>query len=396
MAPSTTGDHQDDENIESLINSWNPTQQGLGRDFLSGELEIGEKADDAVDYADISDDDLPEEEEARGGVLRGDNEELDLLASLLGDPQPQAQDKSGQTQDTLLPESSNNIQDDDGDDEHDSLDDLFGDVPSSPLDQEQPTDYAQQAADSNATFSIAPESLLSHAPTTSAQSYCASHREPTTTVESLLVDVRSDPEEAEQHALLFPPAAPETSEELLHALWPSFNRDENPRFVEMLPPKNAYYVGKTPSRQPKQLQMNKVTLELPRDEEDAFLHRWSSAIPSRHELEMEQKGVIHILDPESGDDEIFQEADPMDLDGDEMIGNVSWKDIMVACQDWDRILEPASDPEAKTLSPSSSEDDDPFDILEDDWEKEYEERPLKVSGSVDVGTLVNVSVSSSG
>ena len=387
MAPPATGDHQDDENIESLINSWNPTQQGLGRDFLSGELDLGEKADDAVDYADISDDDLPEEEAATGDVLRGDDDEIDLLASLLGEPQPQAQDTSGQTQDALLLEHSNKIQDDHEGDDDDSLDDLFRDVPSSPLDQEQPKDYVQQAADSNVVFSIAPENLLSHAPTTGAQNYGTGYREPTTTIESLFVDIGSDPEEAEQHALLFPPAAPETSEELLRALWPSFNQDENPRFIEMLPSKNAYYLGKIPSRQPKPIQMNKVTIEPPRDEEDAFSQRWSSARPSRHELEMEQKGVIHILDPESEEDDIFQEADPMDLDGDERIGNVSWKDIMVACQDWDRILEPVSDPEANTPSPSSSEDDDPFDILEDDWEKEYEERSSKVSGSANVATL---------
>lgn len=45
---------------------------GMSFDFLTRELEPGEKADDAIDYEDIDDDDLPEEEERTGGLATED------------------------------------------------------------------------------------------------------------------------------------------------------------------------------------------------------------------------------------------------------------------------------------------------------------------------------------
>ncbi|KAH0407465.1 hypothetical protein KCU90_g22947, partial [Aureobasidium melanogenum] len=49
----------DDAEIARLLNDENPSNNNLNFDR---DLEVGEKADDAIDFEDISDDDLPEDE----------------------------------------------------------------------------------------------------------------------------------------------------------------------------------------------------------------------------------------------------------------------------------------------------------------------------------------------
>ena len=53
-------DQADDAEIARLLNDDNPSNNTLNFDR---DLEVGEKADDAIDFEDISDDDLPEEED---------------------------------------------------------------------------------------------------------------------------------------------------------------------------------------------------------------------------------------------------------------------------------------------------------------------------------------------
>ena len=51
----------EDEDFENVMRQMNgPMEGNISFDFLSRELDPGEKADDAVDYEDIDDDDLPE------------------------------------------------------------------------------------------------------------------------------------------------------------------------------------------------------------------------------------------------------------------------------------------------------------------------------------------------
>src|SRR6201996_9469411 len=85
-------------------------------------LEAGEKADDAIDYEDISDDDLPEEESASGNIVE------DLKNGASGDSNNLISGLEGL-------EAFTNTQDVDlfGEHEDDGLADLFGDIPSDPV-----------------------------------------------------------------------------------------------------------------------------------------------------------------------------------------------------------------------------------------------------------------------
>ena len=63
-ATAPEGGESEDEDFNKLMRQINaPTgEDDVSLDFLQRELHPGEKADDAVDYEDIDDDDLPEEE----------------------------------------------------------------------------------------------------------------------------------------------------------------------------------------------------------------------------------------------------------------------------------------------------------------------------------------------
>ena len=54
---------QEDTDFDDVMRQLNNYEDtGPSLDFLSRELEVGEKADDAIDYEDFDDDELPEEE----------------------------------------------------------------------------------------------------------------------------------------------------------------------------------------------------------------------------------------------------------------------------------------------------------------------------------------------
>lgn len=81
------GLNEDDE-IARFLNMGG-TGAGVGEgDASNYELDPGEKSDNAVDYEDMSDDDLPEEEEATAhpgvGSTNDDDGDADLTAQLSG------------------------------------------------------------------------------------------------------------------------------------------------------------------------------------------------------------------------------------------------------------------------------------------------------------------------
>lgn len=102
-------DQADDAEIARLLNDDNPSNNTLNFDR---DLEVGEKADDAIDFEDISDDDLPEEED-------------DVKPKVEGSPA-----------DALATELNTTI---DIEENHDDLfgfeDDLFGDDDNNDLDE---------------------------------------------------------------------------------------------------------------------------------------------------------------------------------------------------------------------------------------------------------------------
>ncbi|OCK86176.1 hypothetical protein K432DRAFT_376983 [Lepidopterella palustris CBS 459.81] len=317
---------QDEAIIAALIND----DQSAGNfDFMSRDLEVGDKADDAVDFEDIGDDDLAEDEdelEDKGnGAGDDDNQDLSgLFSDLPGD---------------------------------DGLDDLFGDgAPSSPIEQDGQKDSLLQAAKSS--DGVAKPSVGSGEgrgqPNFRDVNYGA-------TVEDDDEDNEQDEEvqrlKREQLLLfaaalrdqdernrrgpggpeLLPP--PQTNPEIFEQLWPHFEPDKPPRFAELIPLKRAHYIAKTPLKPPKPIQPTKVNLDIQQDQERSFrLPSTIVANKSAHQADADQNGIVIITDgrQEQDDDDDEMELDDFDQGNDEeMVGGVTLRDLNVICQDWE-------------------------------------------------------------
>ncbi len=279
-------------------------------------LELGEKADDAIDFEDIGDDDLPEEE---FGSDEGDNNGV--------------QNFSGTT-----------VQDSGDMDMDDDLfgDDLFGDndlsltspvqqhshhedkplmsVEGTGLDVSNNTGNGKgQSAFRNLTFS-APEQD----------------------------DEDEDPELREQMALFeqarrgkddqAPPPA-KTSREEFEKTWPNFEPDKPPRFFSLVPRKRAFYIPKVPPKAPKPMVFTKLSLDIAADQEKSFrLPPTAPPTKTGRQQEEDTGGLIHITTAAEEDRQNDEQLDLENLDTfdeREKIGNVSWNDLMIACEDWD-------------------------------------------------------------
>lgn len=165
------------------------------------------KADDAQDFEDISDDDLPDEEPTTGASF-----ELPGLT-------------------------------DDGGTSNDA-DDLFGDGPSSPDPVLGPSSPAPQVRDDGDEAHPADQSFINFDP------------DP-----HLNGSANQDPDI---------PAAAESAQEILKAAWPAYKKGRILVWSDLLPPKKAVWKEKKPAKKPKHLVTSKQTLELAGDQEKQF------------------------------------------------------------------------------------------------------------------------------
>ncbi|KAI9886594.1 MAG: Cell wall alpha-1,3-glucan synthase ags1 [Watsoniomyces obsoletus] len=362
-------DREDDAFIEDLLRGRDSDNDGpvnplasMGRFNLdvsqfSGS-DIGEKAEDAVDYADISDDDLPEEEEPSGKTSSKQNEGDDDMVTrrdtngkddkddpraepvMLQGPTPPGYESQNHTEHSIPPESSTTFQADAGpsDDPLDdtSLDDLFADVPSSPVQAPTMEDV------------LPPVVPVVNRPG-SQQSATSGAQAPGGTPEPTL-DF--------DNPHLRPQTPPLTAEEF-QAMWPTFRQEDVMKWVRLLPPPKRYWQGKTPLRSPKLLPPLKAGLQVVLDEEERFA-AGAPAKVTRQEEEMRarRRGLVPLPreEPVDGVD------DPMDIDlvedededdhRGEMIGKYTWNDIQMVCADWSAD----QDSEPEETGPKTPED----------------------------------------
>ncbi|KAJ9221070.1 hypothetical protein DTO169C6_6591 [Paecilomyces variotii] len=336
---------------------------GVSFDFMSRELEPGEKADDAIDYEDIDDDDLPEEEE--GGAPPVTARDIDMAP-------PGEQEKEDWGEDIFgMDEEAGKREE--GDDE---LDDLFGEAPSptagNQADETRDLFFEEEegpslaAGDAGATDAPAAEAEV-EAEAMEEGSILEGEEPSSPTVEDM------DPATLRawklQQALFAmsavgpdnPPAPPENVEELLESLWPGFDRKALPRFLELIPHKKAYFVGKQALKPPKPVQPTKINLELAQDQERVFK---AGGQVSKRALESEQLGIIPITvtvqeEEESPIEEIDFETDPEEV----LPGGVTMQDLHVICTDWEvktdvSEMDLDEEPEpAKDMDEAAEEDD---------------------------------------
>ncbi len=412
--PHATPAQDDEQEVFQAIKDYNQTRgdgvNGLGDiDELNGldnldlldvncwegnNFEPGEKADNAVDYADIEDDDdLPDEEEETsadhaagdaggcphdGGVAtlepsgdftHGSISDLSNTAQYSFTSQP-----NQATQGDVLPGSGDDFQDDA------DLDDLFFEQPSPPTAAPQDIDLSSPLT---ATRDTAAGAQKDERPVASTQSFDSTVPASSgTAVHDFATSQDSAPKPEQQlfrqinfgsqHESIEAPAPPESLEEALAAMWPDFKRDETPKFVRMLPMKKARFVGKTPLRPPKPLQLTKVALELAPDQEQQF-NSYGPPSPTREDrlLEAAEKGLVLTLPEEPPKEKNFSIPEAEDIDDNERIGNVTWRDLKLICTDWDSLLDKVDEEAQKPPEEHASQ-------AGDDWEMEYGEQPAKV------------------
>lgn len=328
-----TADDQDDYLISTFLNPADPTQQGSLN--LDRDLELGEKADDAVDYEEISDNDLADDDDAENGSgsQHGQTKRRTDISDDLDDFMQGAE----------LPALSNgNSLEDDG------IDDLFGEEPLSPLDTNGDSGgIGARHGGSHDLFGAVNEStpLADQSdPRTDAEPQRSDTAAVQPSFSSLDFQENDAPPSKEQQLQqqLFAmsrvgqdtlPAPPENQEELLSSLWPKFKHDTIPKFIDLLPPKKARYVGKTIPKPPRSVNPTKVNLELAQDQEKSF-RTWPTSNKRSHDY-AEQLGVI-IIEQDHVDNSIQQES--LDLDSDyenDRIAGMSWQDLQIVCGDWD-------------------------------------------------------------
>ena len=349
--------------------------------------DLGEKADNAIDFADLADDDLAEDEEEQPGHSFG-TEKIDSNAESF-------EDLAGLANEDDLPELTSG-----SGPENDAFDDLFGDTPSSPVEfgdlqtaarsAGQPNgmgssfdfDSSERFPGSSQAIPEIPFSIKDHSTLVSDQPLFRAGTLPPK-------DAALSKEQALQERLFamsgvgtggtdYPPAPPENQEELLASLWPKFESGTVPRFMDLLPPKKARFVGKTPLKVPKPVHPTKVSLELAPDQEKSF--KLSTASRKRTYEDYEQQGMIKIPSAPStdvsGDDDVSMDSDFEN----ETIGGVTWQDLQILCEDWDidTLPMPSSPDRLSTDNSGPGDQDDLFRDIEEGWAAAGGQRSAKV------------------
>lgn len=331
--PHQSGDDDDEILIQQLLNA--PTVEdpfGINR-----ELEPGEKAEDAENYEDISDDDLADDEDVEGEQ-----------SSQIGHGQQTGASSNSLeafTQDVDFPTllNGNGVEDNAYDD------DLFGEDLSSPVETNTGAGQTQTGHDqdglSDFDDSTSPRAQLVPLPMSplSRQVEAPDQSVSRPTTFSSKESPPSKELQRQQELLAMSrngatntdglPAPPENREELLASLWPKFKRDTIPKFMELLPPKRARYLGKTIPKPPKPVNPTKISLELAVDQEKNFK---VSSVPNKSNMEeTSSQGIVTIQEDIVVEEDNQEDADMESDFENDLVGGISWQDLQIVCEDWD-------------------------------------------------------------
>ncbi len=367
---------QDDLDITNLLNPGNTE----ALEFLNRPLDPGEKANDALDYEDIGDDDLADDEDV-GSVGRANEEDAGFDGGAFG-----GADDLGQ-EDVFADLRDENVADDDG------FGHLFDDLPSPSAEHDVSVvpEQITQAEGKGHTFDSDAANQLAEASkkTTDRSGIQSQKHVASSDAASLLegnISAKDMARAREQQALFamsssqLPRPAPESNEELLASLWPKFVHNATPQWMDLIPQKKAHYIGKTPLKPPKPVQPTKINLDLANDQEKAFRIAGQPVQKRGNDTEAEQKGVVFIFNGENSDE---GSADGIELDAvdeNEDVGGVSWQDLKVLCEDWDTIsVASGSDDVQIEKSPRKRSRDQ--NVTDDDEDPELSPPSFKVRSS---------------
>lgn len=354
MSQPAANGREEDSDFNDFLTQFNQSGGNIDLNFSE---DLGEKADDAIDYEDIEDDDdLPEEEVAkpRPGKIQQDEEPLKTVAEddrmdALFDGEPTGEPWDG-----------------------DNLDDLFGEggeapsstpetatVPDTSIFAESlglPVDSFQSTAtvqDTNSGVDTAPQPSRPASPSQDMEDMDPATFKEYQLQQALFAMSGYGPENL--------PPPPENHEELLASLWPKFSRDEMPRFLELLPPKKSHYIGKQPPKPPKKIVPSKLHLEIAQDQERSFR---SNGPPPKRGFEPEHSFLISIAPPaeDKGPGGLIDFSEDVD---EELPGGVTMQDLEVLCADWTLPTPPISEDE-REASPANADTGD-GEMVGEDW-----------------------------
>ncbi|KAJ5832915.1 Transcription initiation factor TFIID subunit 1 domain of unknown function [Penicillium riverlandense] len=362
---------EDDADFDNVMRQLNNYESGPSLDFLARDLEVGEKADDAIDYEDFEDDELPEEEVASAPTLLPPEDTAGgAFANLdAGEPGLFGAD------DDIFGDQGNELPA-----QEDNLDDLFGEGPSSPPPAGQADHIKGLFEDNEPSITTGPVELPPIPPISQPQPSLARDKEMLLEEETIVSAEEMDPATLRawklQQALFAmssiggpdnPPAPPENHEELLRSLFPTFDRYTLPRWLELIPHKRAFFLGKQPPKPPKPVLPTKVNIELAPDQERVF--RTGQPTKRGHE---ESMGIVMITDtPQAEEEEEEETKDDLelgDIDMDEPLpGGFTMQDLRTICADWDIKDEESSLSEIEEQPLVRKDDDDLFEEEEPDW-----------------------------
>ena len=293
----------------------------------------GEKADDALDYGDISDDDLAEDDPVGGGLLSGVEE-----AAVMDD---------------------------------DDMNYLFGEGPSSPptMPQDQsclPIDNREEEDNASELASDHEDHISSGFDTSQVSLHNAAAQpfvDPEWLLQQSMLAEATKPSVDPQKRL-------ENALEACKQIFPEFSRDEIPFWNRIIKPRVADYTGKTPLKPPKPIRPTKVHLEVQHDQKAVF----NSAMASDKTYWEDHDRIIAIEDENANHDDDGFSEDEVDID-EILPGGVTMKDLDMICADFDTLSGIAeSDVEANNVIIRQDEGDDFFGH-DDDWTES--ERPAK-------------------
>lgn len=368
----------EDDDFNTALSQLLAPSDSAANEFMNRELDLGEKADNAIDYEDFEDEDLPEEEgtledDGRRDVT-GEKEEVPTGFSDVVEEGRDAMD------DLFGPDHP------DGELVGDELDDLFGERTSPPAveDSNKKDDLFMLFGEEEGSREAETGNEVAPAPGAEEPGTIPGERDETAKETTSYEDM--DPATFKEYQLqqaLFasagygpdnPPAPPENFDELLASLWPKFDRDAMPRFLELLPHKKAYHAGKVPPKAPKPVMPTKINLELAQDQERAFrshgqpqpLKRSTDGDPS----------LVAVTPPAEKTEDDSNEIVQMDEDMDEVLpGGVTMQDLQFICADWDvkSMISYAEPAEPAPVKAPVQQDD-----VDEDYDWLFEtERPTK-------------------
>lgn len=351
MPHATSPNPSQDALDEILIQQALDPQSSI--DF-SRDLDPGEKADDAVDYEDLDDDDLAEDD---GGYTS----EMGVPSVLQDRNEPDV--GASQSVHARLQLTKTDIE----------FDDLF--VETSP-----PPPVADNAT-SQTVKSPHSDTLLpgSDTPTIREPSRFQlpnPHERQLSKEQQLQQELfaLSGSGTAAPDILPEPPA---NHEELLAALWPKFEQNATPKFMELLPPKKAKYIVKQRPKPPKPFNPTKIHLEIDQDQKKAFKLLTGPEKRTWDEIDYVRTVAIRPSSPteKSTDDEL-----DLGSNAESDVQGLSLHDLQILCEDWEFVdssdTDEVSSPQKISLTASGGI---AFRSRISDLEGELEERPVKVS-----------------